>query len=65
MKETQERHIESMKSQARELRLKELEHKKFAEVYAQQALDLEMKASTLEWQGAQAKTRRKHCTEDL
>jgi len=65
MKATQSKHVKSMRTQAKELRRKEPKHKKRADVYARQALDLEKKASTLEWQGAQAKTRRKHCIEDL
>jgi hypothetical protein len=58
MKETQRQYIQSMKSEAKELRRTEKMHIKLAQVYGSRALDLERKASTLEQQDAKAKARR-------
>jgi len=58
MNATQRRYIQSMRSDIRDLRRKQRNLKKRAEVYNRQALDLEKKVSVLEQQDTQAKARR-------
>jgi len=53
MKATQRQHIRSMRSQAKELRRIEKKHRKLAEIYGSQALDLEKKVAALTQQDGQ------------